>query len=237
MADRKCSILDCGVIGQTRRGWCKNHYARWQRWGDPLGGSLSHLRFPENMLKRLLPQPNGCVYLDMKPHHTGYHLIAGPDGVKGPAHRWSYEYFVGPIPDGLVVDHECHNQDPTCTTGMVCLHRRCINPPHLRPKTQGENTKASDLTIPAAHEAKTHCVNGHEFTPENTRITPQGWRVCRDCKRDAYWRNRSAVVHPPCVGCGGTIPPTRRSGASFCGNDCYDQYRWHRPVLTVEAIA
>jgi len=30
---------------------------------------------------------------------------------------------------------------------------------------------------------QTHCRKGHEFTPENTRITPEGWRNCRHCHR------------------------------------------------------
>jgi hypothetical protein len=34
-------------------------------------------------------------------------------------------------------------------------------------------------------QARTHCNRGHEFTPENTRTTPQGWRVCRQCRAGA----------------------------------------------------
>jgi hypothetical protein len=37
---------------------------------------------------------------------------------------------------------------------------------------------------------KTHCKQGHEFTPENTRITEDGSRVCKTCTRmrDASYR-------------------------------------------------
>jgi hypothetical protein len=35
----------------------------------------------------------------------------------------------------------------------------------------------------AKARARTHCIHGHEFTPENTRITPEGWRNCRTCQR------------------------------------------------------
>jgi hypothetical protein len=31
---------------------------------------------------------------------------------------------------------------------------------------------------------KTHCDHGHKFTEENTRRTPQGWRVCVACNRE-----------------------------------------------------
>lgn len=46
------------------------------------------------------------------------------------AHRWTYEQFVGPIPDGLTIDHLCRN-------------RRCVNPAHLEPVTAGENARRS----------------------------------------------------------------------------------------------
>jgi hypothetical protein len=35
----------------------------------------------------------------------------------------------------------------------------------------------------AKQQQKTHCSKGHEFTLENTRITPEGWRNCRTCHR------------------------------------------------------
>jgi hypothetical protein len=42
------------------------------------------------------------------------------------AHRFSYEHHVGPIPDGLQIDH-------------LCFIRRCVNPDHLEPVTAKEN--------------------------------------------------------------------------------------------------
>lgn len=44
------------------------------------------------------------------------------------AHRWSYEHHVGPIPEGLTLDHLCRN-------------RSCVNPTHLEPVTRGENVR------------------------------------------------------------------------------------------------
>ena len=53
------------------------------------------------------------------------------------AHRISYELYVGPIPDGLFLDHKCEN-------------RSCVNPNHLRPATNAQNLahrgKASNNT-------------------------------------------------------------------------------------------
>ena len=81
------------------------------------------------------------------------------------AHRVGYELFVGPIPDGLVIDHLCRN-------------RACVNPEHLEPVTNDENVRRG-LRSPT----KTHCVHGHEFTIENTRISASGRRRCLECER------------------------------------------------------
>lgn len=44
------------------------------------------------------------------------------------AHRFSYEYLVGPIPPGLALDHLCHN-------------KRCVRPDHLEPVTTKDNNR------------------------------------------------------------------------------------------------
>ena len=44
------------------------------------------------------------------------------------AHRFMYELLVGPIPDGLVLDH-------------LCCETRCVNPAHLEPVTAAENSR------------------------------------------------------------------------------------------------
>lgn len=86
------------------------------------------------------------------------------------AHRAVYEEMVGPIPDGLTLDH-------------LCRVRACVNPAHLEPVTVQENTLRGD-GFAARNAAKTHCVRGHAFTPENTYLRPTG-RACRECVRNA----------------------------------------------------
>jgi HNH endonuclease len=90
------------------------------------------------------------------------------------AHRVAYELMVGPIPPGFVVHH-------------VCRATRCVNPRHLRADTQSANV-LRDTSPPARNAVKTSCVNGHTFTPENTRIRANGWRDCLACERT---RNRT----------------------------------------------
>lgn len=86
------------------------------------------------------------------------------------AHRVAYELHKGPIPDSLDLDHKCRN-------------RRCVRPDHLEPVTTVVNTLRGEAPS-AQNKRKTHCKNGHAFTPENTYVTPRGTRNCRTCHRE-----------------------------------------------------
>lgn len=112
------------------------------------------------------------------------------DGRRHKVHRLIYEWTVGPIPDGLHLDHTCHTEE--CEGGIDCPHRRCCNPAHLEPVTLAENVRRGRAGINAKRAAslRTACPSGHEWTPENTRITPKGYRVCRTCHRDREQRRR-----------------------------------------------
>lgn len=80
------------------------------------------------------------------------------------AHRWSYENFYGSIPEGLQIDH-------------LCRVRSCVRPEHLEAVTSRENRRRRLVLI-------THCPHGHEYTEENTYISPNNGRVCRVCNRE-----------------------------------------------------
>lgn len=106
--------------------------------------------------------PNGCWIWQGAPKGNGYgQWSVGPRRVY--PHRWAYENFVGPIPDGYDIDHLCHV-------------RMCVNPAHLEAVTHQENVRRRVAR-------KTHCVNGHEYTPENTYWWTDGARYsCRFCR-------------------------------------------------------
>jgi hypothetical protein len=94
------------------------------------------------------------------------------------AHRVTYEMLVGPIPDGLTLDH-------------LCRRTSCINPRHLEPVTSKVNILRSEG--PGAHNAaKTHCPQGHPYSRENTRLV-SGRRECIECRRATWtrWNNRN----------------------------------------------
>lgn len=98
------------------------------------------------------------------------------------AHRVVYEEFVGPIPDGLDIDH---------VKERGCSLRHCMNPAHMEPVTSAENTRRGNG--PAGVNArKTACIHSHPFTPENTYLYPDGERACRECRRLADRNRRSA---------------------------------------------
>lgn len=185
-----CSIEGCEKPAK-KRGWCPMHYRRWHRYGDPLHVERIHGDLRARIESYTDRRPNGCWLWTGGHFPKGYGVIQ-VDGKARSVHRVVWELDHGPIPDGLVIDHLCHNSDPDCLGGDTCLHRGRINPDHLGLCTPGDNTLRSRHTIPSQHAARTACKNGHEFTPENTYIRPNGARGCVTCRREAWhrWKSR-----------------------------------------------
>lgn len=122
----------------------------------------------------------------------GYGRISykGDDGQhrRARAHRVAYELVVGPIPDGLALDHTCHDPE-VCQLGDLCPHRACCNPAHHQPGTLSTNAARGRTTSGQAQLARTHCPKGHEYTNENTKTrTNNGYtkRYCIACERARF---------------------------------------------------
>lgn len=86
----------------------------------------SRLPTLERFLHKIAIQPDGCwLWIASKRKRDGYGDFR-VDGHTQLAHRWAYVYFVGPIPEGLELDHTCRNPS-------------CVHPEHLEPVTHRVN--------------------------------------------------------------------------------------------------
>jgi len=170
-------------------------------------------------------QENGCWIWMASCFTSGYGAFALRGSTRR-AHRVLY-----------VWTHGEHTED---TLDHLCRNRACVNPDHLRPASSRENVLRG--TGPTAvNSAKTHCANGHEFTPKNTYVDPRtGWRQCRTCKREVVSRllerdrdrinsrrreRRKHIIYEmkPCENCGELYQPLRSTSRfcqnRLCGND------------------
>lgn len=90
------------------------------------------------------------------------------------SHRFSYEFFKSPIPEGFVIDHLCKNPF-------------CVNPEHLEAVTQKINYRRGDhpeIYLSGGLRKKTHCKSGHPFDEKNTGLNINR-RYCKQCARDS----------------------------------------------------
>lgn len=121
-----------------------------QEADSPMPSHLTISRF----LQKLAPQEDGCwLWTAATAGGTGYGSFH--DGTKRlGAHRFAYELWRGPIPEGLELDH-------------VCQVRPCVNPDHLRAVTHAAHM--------ANHLQKDVCIRGHRLDHSK--------RNCLACER------------------------------------------------------
>ena len=122
----------------------------------------------ERLMRRVCKDDNGCwIWMGSTSGRHEYGTIF-VNGKPLKTHRFAYELFVGPIPDGMVIDHKCR------------VHR-CCNPKHLEPVSQRDNVLRGDLFKEEGHEreGKSTCKNGHQW---GTVATYKGGkRECAIC--------------------------------------------------------
>jgi HNH endonuclease len=90
-------------------------------------------------------------------------------------HRMAYEELVGPIPEGLEIDHLCRNP-------------ACVNPDHLEAVTHAENVRRG-VSTPPPPPRKTHCKRGHDLEVHGV-VRERLGRTSRVCRLCLNQRNR-----------------------------------------------
>ena len=156
----------------------------------------------------------------------GYGQIA-TDKVKHYVHTLVYTMLVGPVPEGMELDH-------------LCRRRSCCNPAHLEPVTHRENMRRGFW---ARKEA---CPHGHPYDDENTFVRKEGYRHCRECNRLRNARKRKEGTAPiipgrdthvpgriarKCAHCGVDLwlRPSDLRERNFCGAECFHRQRKGEP--------
>lgn len=141
-------------------------------------------RLPERFWSKVSPEPNsGCwLWAASGSHGYGRFPFLKSEWLEKRgelAHRHAYKALVGPIPDGLELDH-------------LCRVRCCVNPAHLEPVSHAENVRRGNSG--SNTRSKTHCPQGHPYEGDNLRIGKNGKylaRYCIACTREAG-RKRNA---------------------------------------------
>jgi hypothetical protein len=174
-----CTIDGCEgrVVG---RGYCRKHYTRWDRHGDPLFNKYANRelheddRFWSYVDRR---GPDDCWPWAGGTNRRGYGHARHSAGRS--AHRVSFFLTYGRMPEQG--DHDCHNRDPECPGGFTCPHRSCCNPRHVVDRSNQQNTAE-------AHRTRRFCKNGHEVIDTGQRW---GNYRCEQCYCDGRERQNT----------------------------------------------
>ncbi len=176
--DPICSVPECRRPHWTH-GYCARHFQRMRQYGQ-LERTRDHVysayhRFWKHLLIGDVSRDEDC-WEWQGTRLKGYGVMwVTQDGrcTTVRAHRYAYELIVGPIPEGLTIDHLCRN-------------RACCNPTHLEPVTIAENVRRG-LT----GRRKVICKRGHEIDYSGGR------GICRECRNAAAREKRQfAGVRP-----------------------------------------
>ena len=163
---RVCVVESC-FREASLRGMCRPHYQRARRLGE---FEPSQTPSAADRLKSgLVEKANGCIEWTGNVDRKGYGRI-GVNNKHVGTHQLAWELVNGPIPEGMCVLHHCDN--PPCCNVSKCLFLGTIADNNRDMSAKGRNHNT----------LKTHCPQGHEYTPQNTYVRPsKGTRKCRTC--------------------------------------------------------
>jgi hypothetical protein len=173
MPHNTCNVPNCSLPVKGH-GWCNKHYQRWSKTGSPTGSTRPSLA--ERMERQLVPTVNGCIEWTGTRMRLGYGKI-GIGTKVFLTHRIAWELANGPIAGDLFVCHACDNPP-------------CCNVDHLFLGTNKANMEDMARKGRAHFSGVTHCIRGHEFTKQNTRLSGTR-RQCKTCTNDASTRYRA----------------------------------------------
>lgn len=162
-----CSVPECSKPTEAR-GLCPLHYRRlWAYGTTELTTPNQETRFWAKVDKS--GGADACWPWLAAKDMGGYGLfrISKPVRRYPKAHRVAYEWCVGPIPQGMTLDHLCRN-------------RACVNPAHLEPVSQRENTWRGTSPV-ALNAQKLFCKRGHPLAGRNLVVSKDGSRHCGAC--------------------------------------------------------
>lgn len=152
---KACAVSSCDTRSWAR-GWCKTHWQRWSRWGSVDG--CAPVQSPAERFFEKVQFTDTCWLWTATLNDRGYPQFWDGDKLVY-AHRWLYEFCVGPIPDGFTLDHLCETPS-------------CVRPDDVEPVTNAVNNARKWERHPV-----THCPDGHLYTRWNNR----GTGYCMPC--------------------------------------------------------
>lgn len=181
MANRICPFPECGKPHHAH-GYCAGH-ARQFKLGQELRPLRRSALTQTQRFWEKVQKTETCWTWTGARNHLGYGQIWVSDEKRVVmAHIFSVWMSGRLIPDGWDVDHLCRNPP-------------CVNPDHLEPVPHAENMRRAPWTAVQFQASKTHCPQGHPYSPENTKMKRNSSgtlsRLCKECRLENQRRRRA----------------------------------------------
>lgn len=171
MPNLTCSIPTCQSPVKAR-GWCKFHYQHWTRYGDAEYETNPRFSTPQDSFAARTKPQGDCLIWTGATFSAGYGKITSGPNETTSSHRWAYEQAYGPIPDGMKIDHRCHQT-------------LCCNVNHLRLATQKQN---GEHRVSTNRNNKTSDERGVSYDKATGK-----WAAKVMHNRKNYWGGRHAT--------------------------------------------